>query len=306
VSDRRRRHASAPGSARASLTPRALRAAVAVAARHGLRGDKAVVLSDASNLLVWLRPAPVVARVATVTSTVRRGDAWLAREVAVASHLAAAGAPVVAPSAEIAAGPHRHDGFALSFWTYVDEAATALDAREAGARLRLCHDALTSFADELPRMAALDEAQATLERLAAAGSLDEDDAALLRRAGSSVRERIDRLAAAMQPIHGDAHLHNVVNGPDGPLWNDWEDAFLGPRAWDLGCLHASARAFGRDPGPVAAAQDGYGDLLDAETLDTFVDARRLQGTVWSVVMSLERPDRRERAASLIGFYRDRA
>lgn len=297
---------AAPSSAPASLTRRALRAAVAVAEQHGLRCDEPVVLRDASNLLVRLRPAPVVARVSTLTSTVRRGDAWLAREVAVASHLARAGAPVVAPSPEIAAGPHHHDGLALSFWTYVHEAGRPLDAREAGRRLRLCHDALTSFTGELPRMAVLDEAQAILERLAAAGALEEADAALLRRAGQAVRARIDRLALALQPIHGDAHLHNVVDGPDGPLWNDWEDTFLGPRAWDLGCLHASARAFGRDPGPVAEAQDGYADRVDDDALDAFVDARRFQGTVWSVVMALERPDRRERAASLIGSYRDRA
>jgi hypothetical protein len=290
--------------ARAARTRRALRAAVAVAERHGLRCDEPVVLHDASNLLVHLRPAPVVARVSAVTSTVRPGDAWLAREVAVASHLARAGAPVVAPSAEMPAGPHRHDGVALSFWTYVHDAGAPLDAREAGRRLRLCHDALTSFAGDLPSMAVLDEAQAILERLAAAGSLDEADAALLRSAGRTVGERIDRLALPMQPIHGDAHLHNVITGPDGPLWNDWEDAFLGPRAWDLGCLHASAWAFGRDPGPVASAQDGYADHADA--LDAFVEARRFQGTVWSVVMALEQPDRRKRAASLIGFYRDRS
>jgi hypothetical protein len=78
------------------------------------------------------------------------------------------------------------------------------------------------------------------------------------------------------------------------------------RRKDLGCLHAAARAFGRDPGPVAAAQDGYGEQLDGETLDAFVDARRFQGTVWSVVMALQRPDRRERATSLLGFYRARA
>jgi hypothetical protein len=297
---------AAPGSARGSLTRRALRAAVAVAARHGLRCGEPVVLRDASNLLVRLAPAPVVARVSTVTSTVRDGGAWLAREVAVASHLAAAGAPVVAPTAEIAPGPHQHDGLALSFWTYVEETDAPLDAREAGRRLRLCHDALTSFAGELPRMAVLDEAQAILERLAAAGSLDEADAAALRRAGMTVRERIDRLALAMQPIHGDAHLHNVIDGADGPLWNDWEDTFLGPRAWDLGCLHAAARAFGRDPQPVAAAQDGYGDHLDDDALDAFVEARRFQGTVWSVVIALEHRDRRERAASLVGSYRDRA
>ncbi|MDX6679509.1 MAG: hypothetical protein QOE31_3561, partial [Solirubrobacteraceae bacterium] len=208
-----------------SLEQRALRAAVAVAARHGLRCDEAVVLRAASNLLVHLAPAPVVARVSTVTATVRDGDAWFQREIAIASHLAAAGAAVVAPSAEIDPGPHRHDGLVVSFWTYVDEAGRELDAREAGRRLRLCHEALESFPGELKRWGMLDEAHEDLERLHAIGALSAGDAALLRRAGERARARIERLALPLQAVHGDAHLDNVINGPDGPLWNDWEDCF---------------------------------------------------------------------------------
>jgi Ser/Thr protein kinase RdoA (MazF antagonist) len=286
-----------------ALSTRALRAAVAVAARHGVRCDEPEIMQDASNLLVRLRPAPVVARVSTVTALARDGDAWFAREVAVAGHLAAAGAPVVAPSAEIEPGPHRHDGLVLTFWTYVDEAGRRMDAHEAGRRLRECHDALTTFPGELPRMAVLDEAQDSIELLAAGGALDEGDAALLRRAGEQVRARVAELALPLQALHGDAHLHNVVNGPDGPLWNDFEDTFHGPRAWDLGCLHATARAFGRDPRPVAAAQAGYGDTLDDATLEAFVDARRFQGTVWSVIMAREQPERGERRDELLAHYR---
>jgi hypothetical protein len=288
------------------LTRRALVAALAVAAEHGLRCDEPEILRDASNLLVLLRPAPVVARVMTVTSTVRHGDAWLAREVAMATHLAAAGAPVIAPSPDIDPGPHHHDGLVLSFWPYVDEADRRLDAHEAGRRLRICHDALESFDGcELPRMAVLDEADSVLEDLLAQGRSSEDDAALLRRAGADVRARIEALSLPLQAIHGDAHLHNVINGPDGPLWNDWEDCFYGPRAWDIGCLHATARAFGRDPAPVAAAQAGYGPVLDDETLDAFVDARRFQGTVWSMVMASEQPELAERVGKLLSYYRER-
>jgi Ser/Thr protein kinase RdoA (MazF antagonist) len=287
------------------VSRRALDAAVAIARADGLRCDAPVVLRDASNLLVHLAPAPVVARVMTVTATVRDGAAWLAREVAIARHLVAAGAPVVAPSGEIDPGPHRHDGFTASFWTYVDEAGRRLDAREAGRRLRTCHDALTTYDGELRELPALDEALAQLGPLAASGALAEDDAALLREAGERARGRIDELALARQPIHGDAHLSNVIAGPDGPLWNDWEDAFRGPRAWDLGCMHAAARAFGGDPDAVAAAQDGYGETPADGVLDAFVEARRLQGTIWIAIMAAQRPDRRERAAALLGYYRER-
>ena len=290
----------------ASLTERALRAALDVAAEHGVHCERPIVLQNASNLLVRLDPAPVVARVTTVTSLMRAGDAWLRREVALALHLAAAGAPVVPPSTELPCGPHARDGLTLSFWTYVDEAARPLDAPEAGRRLRVCHDALRSFGGELPRWAVLDEAHAVLDRVAAAGTLAQDDAALLRRAGVAARARLEQLSPLLQAIHGDAHLHNVINGPDGPLWNDWEDAFLGPRAWDLGCLHAAAVAFARDPGPVADAQRGYGDDISPDELSACIEARRFQGTVWSVVMASQQPERSERAAQLLEYYRDRA
>ena len=45
------------------LEQRAVTAAGAVAAAHGLAHDRAVVISSGSNVLVHLRPAPVVARV---------------------------------------------------------------------------------------------------------------------------------------------------------------------------------------------------------------------------------------------------
>ncbi len=283
----------------------ALRAAVAVAARHGVRCETPVVLRDASNLLVHLRPAPVVARIMTVTATVRDGDATLVREVAIASHLAAAGAPVVAPSAELEPGPHHHDGQVLSFWTYVDEAHRELDAPEAGRRLALCHELLTAYAGELVELGGLAEVDAILERLVVEGSIGEDDAALLRAAGADVRRRIALAGQPLQAIHGDAHLDNVINGPDGPLWNDWEDTFLGPRAWDLGCMLAHARAFGRNAEPVLAALAGYGPAFDEATLDVFVAARRFQITVWFAVMASPRPEFAERAEALLGFYRER-
>ncbi|WP_081425547.1 phosphotransferase enzyme family protein [Conexibacter woesei] len=271
-----------------------MRAAVAVATAHGVRVHDAVVLRDVSNVLIHLRPAPVVARVATATLAMRGGAAWRARELAVASHLARAGAPVVAPSAELPPGPHGFDGLSIGFWEHVVEVDAPLDGEEAGRRLRRCHELLCSFEGELPRMAALSEARAIVERLAADAVLSPDDAGVLRRAGARVTARVDRLVLPLQPVHGDAHLGNVLNTARGPLWNDWEDTFLGPRAWDLGCLHASAPPFGhRDPALIAATQRGYGiGDPDLRVLDAYVAARRFQATVWGVEIARTHPDRR--------------
>ncbi len=80
---------------------------------------------------------------------------------------------------------------------------------------------------------------------------------------------------AEQAVHGDAHLGNVITTAAGPLWNDWEDAFCGLVAWDIGCLHASAPPFRhRDPRLIAQVRDAYGDGLDSSGLDVLVAARR--------------------------------
>jgi hypothetical protein len=266
-----------------SLARRGLAAAIAVARREGLRFDDPVVLRDRGNLLVHLRPAPVVARVATVTGTRRPGDAWLLREVSVAGYLAGRGMPVVAPSAEIDPGPHTHDGISLSFWQFAREVDAPLGAREAGRALRACHEALVDYEGELEPLGTLTEAERWLEELRAEGQIGEDRAAELRDAATSVRRRIEALGLPPQPVHGDAHLDNVIQTREGPLWNDWEDTCLAPRALDLGCLEAAASVFGDEPGPVALALEAYGPI-DEEALATFVAARSFQGAIWSVLI----------------------
>ena len=57
--------------ARRRQNERAVRAAKAVARSHGIRCEDAVIISDSSGILVHLRPAPVVARVAATTAAVR-------------------------------------------------------------------------------------------------------------------------------------------------------------------------------------------------------------------------------------------
>jgi phosphotransferase family enzyme len=253
------------------VSERAVRAAVEVAEEAGLRFDRPVVLREGSNLLVHLQPAPVVARVATRTGAVREGDAWLSREVAVAGFLARAGLPVVAPSGELPPGPHQHDGLALTFWEHVDELPDPPDPAEAGRRLRACHEALADFDGDLPQWGALNEA----ERLAPPE---------LRDAATTIRARVDRLAVPLQPIHGDAHLGNVISSTRGPLWNDWEDTFHGPLVWDLACLTISGPPFRtRDPARLAAAQRGYGNIPNPEAFTTLTAARRFQGEVWTHV-----------------------
>lgn len=99
---------------------------------------------------------------------------------------------------------------------------------------------------ELPVLATLAEARRILAQLVAEDALDRADAAMLGRVFERVSGAFDRLHPPMQPLHGDAHLGNVLNTRRGPLWCDLEDTFVGPIGWDLACLVGGSRIYGTD------------------------------------------------------------
>jgi aminoglycoside phosphotransferase (APT) family kinase protein len=284
------------------LNERAVRAAVDLAAEAGLDVGAPAILSDKSNLIVHLAPTPVVARVATTTGAVRQGRAWLEREAAVAGYLASVGAPVVPPSSALAPGTHERGGLVMTFWEHIEERATAddLDPARAGRALHDCHEALEGFPGELPPLQTLREAEDNLERIIDAGTLDAEGGDILRAVAAEVIDRVERLDLPLRPVHGDAHLGNVISGPDGPLWNDWEDAHLSPLAWDLACLHFSQRG-----GSADAAQAAFADMpVDEATLELFLEARRLQVTVWAAVVAPDQPFARDALATQLARYRE--
>ena len=205
------------------------------------------MLADLFSLMVHLRPAPVVARVATCMPKLRAPiAAWLDREIAATKFLSGHGAPVVAPSGELPPGPHEHDGFAISFWTYVqpdpDRIATADDC---SAMLGDLHAVLRSYPGELPMLGA-DDIPRGLELLDRAGDvLSEEDADLLRAAAERLRPFWETPGGDVQPLHGDAHPGNLIaTREDGLVWIDFEDVCRGPVEWDLATM--------MDPGAEAA------------------------------------------------------
>ena len=290
---------------RSSLTRRVVATAVAVASQLGLRIDEPVILHDTNNTLVHLRPAPVVARVATMTGTVREGPAWLRREVEVASFLTAAGAPVVPPSRQIDPGPHEQNGLALSFWELVEQIDNPPDPGAAGQTLRACHEALTEYPGDLPRYAALEEADRLVKLIAAEGLLTPADVALLERVYKRVRAAIDSLELPLQTLYGDATLGNVLTTRRGPLWGDFEDTFLGPTGWDLGCLASGARVYGSNREVVAAALAGYGATITEELLDLFIEARTFQVAAWLALLARQHNGHRGRLESRLRWLRER-
>jgi hypothetical protein len=224
---------------REERSQRAVAAAVALARENGLRVEEPTVLNDLFSLMVHLRPAPVVARVATCMPKLRTPIAdWLGLEIAVTSFLSEQGAPVVAPSRELLPGPHEYDGFAISFWTYVrpdpDRTPTADDC---SAMLVDLHAVLRSYPGELPMLGANDIARG-LEALDRADDvLSDADVGQLRAAAERLRPFWEAPGGDLQPLHGDAHPGNLIATREGGLvWIDFEDVCRGPVEWDLATM----------------------------------------------------------------------
>src|SRR5262245_30612543 len=134
------------------MSAEALAAAQAVARAHGVACDEAVRIAAGSNVLVHLRPAPVVARVMTGTAVLHDDvEQWLARGVAVGAFLAGRTDLVVPPSDVLPPGPHEKDGLWMTLWRFVqhDDQAPSPEPGELGRSLRRLHAALADFPGDL-------------------------------------------------------------------------------------------------------------------------------------------------------------
>ena len=263
------------------LTRRGVRAAVAVAGSLGLRTTEPVVLRDVSNLLVHLRPAPVVARVATSTALARVDVVeHFRRAVDVTAYLADRGVPVVGPPDDVPAGPFTHDGMVVSFASWVPHDPDRVPT-DFAVRLAELHAELRTYPGPLPDR----------------GPLDDIDAA---RAGwTRPADQLDSFTAVrdalvehwpddeVQALHGDAHPGNLLMTARGPVWNDFEDTWRGPVTWDLACLALT----GRLDGMVAAGDypRPRGDLAFPLRL------RRLHAAGWLTVLERRFPEYRDAA-----------
>lgn len=286
------------------LRDRAVAAAVATAWELGVTVRDPRVLSARGNVLIHLRPSPVVARVATLTAFTRADPAaWLGREVAVAETGTAAGGPVVAPAPGLDPGPHRRDGLALTLWEHRSLDGRSPAPREVGECLAALHEAAAGHVGELPFLApALDQVREALALLRPARSVD----ALAERHAVVVADLPGPDPATDVVLHGDAHpgnlLHAVHTGPaarDGWVWTDLEETCRGPVLWDLAVLAGSARVDGGAAVRAWAAVSGSPVPTTAE-LAPFAAARRIEAAAWALGMAAVDPDRyAARAAELV-------
>jgi aminoglycoside phosphotransferase (APT) family kinase protein len=272
----------------------AVAAAVAVGRGLGLKVDEPLVLRDLTNVLVHLSPAPVVARV-PVTFARLRGREWIEAELAVVARLRDRGLPVAGPTRAVACGPHERDGFLVTLWDYVDHDPDApLDAAAAGAALRRIHDALAELPSTgLEHYARFDELAALIASL----RLEPAERRVLERGLDASVEVAAAIAAPLQPVHGDAHLGNALRTRGGPVWNDFENACLGPRELDLAGLTIRGTPEG------AEAVAAYGEH-DADLVRRLLPVHALFLAAWTSALAERAPQVRPFAVERIGWVRE--
>lgn len=276
-------------------TQRALAAVVAAAADRGLPVDGLRILRDATNVLVQLEPAAVVARV-PITLARLRDRGWFEQEIELVRFLARAGAPVAPPSEDVDPGPDERDGLLVTFWQHVDHDPARFDASLAGHALRELHGALAAYEGELPTFDRLEEVGRLLATLRPSDIASEADLAALRGAH-------DGLAAppaeGRRPLHGDSHFNNLLWSPNGPLWTDFENACTGPTEYDLACLlwrgapgtDEAVAAYGPHDAAIAAAVEPYLALFLAAWTIVVVERDRRPGAAAEARRRIERATR---------------
>jgi len=285
-----------------SLSARAVAAAIDVARELGLKcNDEPELLADGSNVMMHLKPAPVVARVATTTGLVRKpAEHWLALDLSMAGYLRKKNFPVVPPSMELPPGPHLHDGLTLTFWEYVEHDRNYVaNPPETGAFLCELHAELRHYPGYLRYLSPFTEIPLWLGEVEHWNVLNDDDLAMLRRAYGMISLQIGALELQSQPLHGDSHKRNILKTRRGLIWTDFEDACRGPLAWDVACF---VRTSGENR---ETALRSYGSNFNLEQLEPFFAARDLQGAVWGAILSTRFADRRERAAEWMAVCRER-
>ena len=272
---------------------KALETAVHVARRLGLAVDEPVLLRSTNNVVAWLRPSMIVAKIG---AGYPRG---FHTEVKVASELSALGAPVVPPAPECPVVVHAHRGFAVTFWRYCPQPSDIdIPGERMAAALHSLHAACAKISIELRA-----ELPSYLEELRSVSDLLHDDKRLLALPVVDRRfliRALEHLWTRVQVgsrvelhavIHGSPHPYNVLLVDRQPRFIDFETTCIGPVEWDLAHM----------------APDGagcYAGTVDAELLKTCRDLVRVKTSAWCWA-DVRRGDLRHHAEMHLAYLKKR-
>ena len=258
-----------------------IRAATETAIAQGITPDRCDILQNGSTLVLRLTET-LVARVVQDTQGPRQGTEWFARENAIAQHLTRSGAPTIPLHPDLPPGPHEHLGYPMNFWQFVTRIDAEPDPAQIGITLHRCHDVMRSFSEPLPALSIITESLSILQ----------DRELFPRPVSQMLRDHLSTSIDSLshlphQPLHGDAHLGNLMNTTSGLLWTDWEDTFAGPVEWDIASVIWNAQILEEDQATVESILNAYrtaGGQIDPQALEQCLIARAAVMTAWYPIL----------------------
>jgi hypothetical protein len=198
----------------------------AVCAELGLEPAGARLLRHANNAVFQLAREPVVIRLVTLPSYVPRARLAVTAATVFAEHDVPAVRLLPGVRQPVQAGEH-----VATVWQSVRPTGPAPGGADLARLLRAVHavplpcralpawDPLTSFDNRVRHTTTMSAA--------------DRDFLLCRSTELAAAAAELRFALPTAVLHGDAHLGNVIPGPDRPVLCDFDSCAIGPAEWDL-------------------------------------------------------------------------
>jgi hypothetical protein len=252
--------------------PKLALALAEVCAAAGLDASGARLLRFVNNGVFLLREHPVIVRIVLAPSFAYRAGhvveatRWLTENGVDSVRLL--------PGVE---QPLRVDGHLATLWEAVPDCGYEPGGADLAQLLKQVHS--LPVPDSMPPWRPMEDVR---RRLADAEEIDAADRDFLERRCDDVQERLERLEFPLPPsvIHGDAHLGNVIPGPEGPVLCDLDSLSVGPPEWDLTPMAVGQLRMGHPPERYRALADAYGfDVTRWSGFQVLRDLRELKITV---------------------------
>ncbi|MGW4029990.1 phosphotransferase enzyme family protein [Streptomyces sp. NPDC004838] len=268
---------AAQGSREGFTSAEAARVMAAACRAVGLDGRGAELIRFGENALFRLAAEPVIARIARSVEYLP----FARNELAVSRWLATERFPAARVVDDLEQ-PLSIDGHPVTFWHLIRGADRKATYGELGAVLRDLHTLTPPAGLELPPYNVFGRTDLRIER---AVGISEDDRQFLRQRDRELRAKHAelRFASAKGPVHGDAHIQNLMVDTEGRvILIDFENFGFDHPEWDLMVTAVEHHSLGwQTDTQYADFVREYGrDLRDWPGYDTLRGIQEFHMTTW--------------------------
>jgi hypothetical protein len=238
----------------------------------GLDPSGARLIRFVNNGVFKLREHPVIVRIVLAPSfsyravNVVEAARWLAEHDVPAVRLL--------PGVE---QPVRAGGHLATLWEAVPDVGPEPTGRDLGRLLREVHSLPLP-----PSLWCWSPMEDVHRRIRDAEQLDPEDRCFLEQRADDIEDRLARLQFPLprSVMHGDAHLGNLIAGPNGAVLCDLDSLCVGPPEWDLTPMAVGRLRMGHPPERYNQLAEYYGfDITTWPGFQVLRDLRELKITI---------------------------